>query len=251
MLGLQQHHTNYTLITIIQLLCLRARALAHSLHILCIFIIAICTTAKWNKTYARNQTNTPRCIPLCSVHCTHTSSHLPRFHFISEWLQISIAAENWHYANDVQFHCVVDLVARQSDQSNTLSVIILLLCEWNARSKQRNKNRIICVHLPSSQATLCTIFSLLVIYCLRANFWRKKDRMKTTTTTTSTFPPWNYLIFNSWCVLTFFTLKGLFHFEMTGINRNTNNNTNRRKSHSNEWLRQRKEKKSKLNESKS
>lgn len=162
-------------------------ALAHSLHILCIFITAICTTAKWNKTYTRKHFTVHSIVQcLCGP--------IP-FHF---WVVVVL---NCSGKLTLCQRCKNSFWSRDNPTRAThyLSVIILLLCDRNARSEQKKeqKQNHMYVHLPSSQdkphRVHCFSFINLLLSC---QFFDE-----------TTFPPWNYLIFNSWCFI------HIFHFE--------------------------------------
>lgn len=248
MLGLQ--HTeiihadnNYSII----ILCLRTAATTHIAHFVCVFVI--CTPAKRNK-YAHATKKTL----YDAFHSARTLLPFPcpaRSHFISEWLfSILQAVENWHYANDVKISlCRRRQCGRSRDnpsKNNTLSVIILLLCHWNARSKHEKKRSesyvcAVCIFLPCKQR--CALFFYYLLSVCQF-FWRNNNN-NNINSNISTMELFNFQFMMLLYVNIFLFERDYFILKMTGINRNNNNKNSKSHTltHGNEWLRQRKGKK--------
>lgn len=166
-LGLQ-HRRNYTLITIIQLLYY---ACARALHILCIFIIAICTTAKRNKTHA----NTLRCIPLCSV-CLFAP--IP-FHFWVVAIVLNCSGKSTLCQRCKIVHSVVDLVARQSNQEQHIICLSLFYCyaigmRVASRKNQETESYVCAFTFQLSQVTPCALFFIINLLLSCQFFLTKK-----------------------------------------------------------------------------
>lgn len=131
--------------------------------------------------YAPQQNETKHTQTLYGAfHCAVCVS-LPRFHFISEWLQLfSIAAENRHYANDVKLFILSSIWSRDNPtKSNTLSVchyfiVMRLECAQQAEKKQETESYVCTFTFQLSQATPCALFFIINLLLSCQFFLTKK-----------------------------------------------------------------------------
>lgn len=156
-----QHHRNYTLIAIIQLLlCLRARARAHILCILYNFIIAICTTAKWNKTHTRacESRQTLYGAFHCAVHTRLLIAPIP-FHF---WVA---GVLNCSGKLTLCQRCKISF-CRQSGRATIrpeqhiicLSLFYCYAIGMRVASRQKKRQNHMCAFTFQSSHRVCTVF---------------------------------------------------------------------------------------------